>query len=183
MPDVLAALAEPTARSLSEAIGRGVALSDAHGKTLARTGAERAFCSLFVHDDATAPPLPSRCESCPRAQAFLAQEADRLPRCPRGEDAVRALVVGGRVAGWIATAIVPGPRTAVERARVQAALEAAAAPLEAAMAAEARAREGNALLVEKVLAARVEAERDVERAKRGLTEIYDALRALREPAA
>jgi hypothetical protein len=135
MPDALSNLAPELARRLTAATGLAIAVSGPRGRTVARTGPERGFCPLFNRDAARATPLPSRCEDCPRAAAFLAHAAPELVPCPYGVDAVRPIEAGGALVARIATGLL-SLRFAGAARRAERIIEAAALPLAAALAAD-----------------------------------------------
>ena len=145
MPQVLADLAPEVARLLKELTGIDVAVSDARGKALAHTAPDWSYCPLFVRDDDRAPPLPPHCEDCPRVEALLARDLERLVACPYAADAVRVLSVNGAPAGSIVLALSPTALAPV-LARAKPALRLAELLLEAAIAADRRERLARELL-------------------------------------
>lgn len=163
MTDALHELAGEIAKDLAETTGLPVCVSDRSGKVLVSTGETRSFCPLVAYEGQRAPPLPSRCEQCPRVDALLAGEGAALPPCPHGEDTVRPITIGGWRAGWLVTSVMPKEfgRAAVERA--ERAFKLAELPLAAAIAAERRDRFKDDRLSQKLLVASIRTERALER--------------------
>jgi hypothetical protein len=163
--DVLAQLAPEVARLLHELTGLPIAVADAHGRALATFPADRNFCPLLVRDAERAPPLPPRCECCPRVEALLAADLERLAACPHHADAVRVLTVNGAAAGFVATALAPKEFAPVV-ARARPALHLAEVLLEAAIAADRRERLGRELVAPRLLAALARADRALDQVRR-----------------